>query len=80
MNHYGTVVDGTDICLTRLHQERGVELRSASEQLRMCQESLREYQAKSACASATRAVTETALQQALAAAEAAFRASTQVRL
>ena len=54
-----------------------MELDGASEQLQDCQESLRECQAGAARSSAAGALAEAKLQQALAAAEANFRASTQ---
>ncbi len=60
-----------------LCQEQRVKLEGASEQLHACQESLRDCQAEAARKSAAGAVAEAKLQQALAAAEADFRASTQ---
>ena len=54
-----------------------MKLDGASEELQACQESLRECQAEASRKSAALAITEAKLQQALAAAEADFRASTQ---
>ncbi|CAL5219083.1 g849 [Coccomyxa viridis] len=68
----------TQLCdAVALAEGKRVELDGASEQLQACQESLRECQAGAARKSAAGALAEAKLQQALAAAEADFRASTQ---